>query len=91
MQRLGVALKMLEQTVPLLGAASEAGRDVLQALTRLSKHIQPGAVSPAAEKNQLDAMRMRQAQAGPQIAQMRAAQGGGAGAPPGAAAPPAAA
>lgn len=82
-QRLGVALKMLESTVPLLGAVSEPGKDVLKALSLLSKHIQPGAVSPAGEKNQMEAMMMRQQQQAPQIAAMRAAQ---AGAPPQAAA-----
>ena len=90
LQKLGVALKILEETIPLLGAVSDPGKDVLQAVQRLSKHIQPGQVSPAAEKQTLSALMTKAAQAGPQIAAMRAmGAGGGAGA--GGAAPPAAA
>ncbi len=78
--QLGLIVKLMEEAIPKVGATSEAGRDLLQALTRLSKHIPPGAVSPAAEKNQMESMMLKQAQAGPQIAAMR--QGGAGGAPP---------
>lgn len=73
LQKLGMALRLLEQTVPLLGAASEPGKEVLRALNGLSKHIPPGTVTPAAEKNQLQQMALQQAQRGPMIAKLREA------------------
>jgi hypothetical protein len=79
--QLGLIVKLMEEAIPKIGATSEAGKDLLQALTRISKHIPPGTVSPASENNQLESLRMKQAQAGPQIAAMRA-PGAGAGAPP---------
>lgn len=72
-QRLGLIVKLMEQTVPLLGAASEPGKDLLQALTRLSKHVPPGAVSPASQQNTMQNLMMRQAQMGPAMAAMRGA------------------
>ena len=89
---MGMAIMALEQAVPLLGAASEPGKDVLQAITRLSKHVPPGTVTPADVKNMLDALMMKQQQFGQQMQQMKAAPGGapqppGAGAQPGGAMP----
>ncbi len=69
---------MMEDTVPLLGAATEPGRDLLKALTLLSKHIPAGTVSPAAQQNTMQSMMLKQAQMGPQIAAMRAAAAQGA-------------
>jgi hypothetical protein len=71
--KLGVAVRLLEQIVPLLGAGSEAGRDVLQALTKLSKHVQSGSNS-SVEQQALAEQMMKARQMGPQIAAMRAAQ-----------------
>jgi hypothetical protein len=62
MQRLGVALKALESLVPQLGSGSDAGKDVLKCIGMLAKHIQPGAVTPAAEKNTLQEQMMRNQQ-----------------------------
>lgn len=75
MQLLGVIVMGLEQAIPLLGAASEPGRDALKALSTLSKHVPPGAVTPAALKTQLTALLTRAQQQGPQVAQMRAMGG----------------
>lgn len=69
----------------MLGTGSEAGRDVLKALQNLSKHIPPGAMSQGVEQNALQGLLMRQRQMAPQIAAMRASQGGP---PPMAQAPP---
>lgn len=81
--RFGLILKLLEETIPMLGAASEPGKDALKAIQLIAKHIPPGTNSPATEKNQVQQLMLSQAQAGPRIAQMRQAMAGG-GAPPGA-------
>ena len=85
--KLGLVLKMLESMVPQLGAATEAGKDVLKALTSLSKHVPPGAVSPGVEQTALQKLMANQRQQGPQVAAMRQAmaqpnQGGGTPPPP---------
>lgn len=77
MAKLGLAIRLLESIVPQLGAGTEAGRDVLKALTSLSKHLPPGAVSPGVEKTSLMNMMQSQRQQQPQIAAMRAAMAGG--------------
>ena len=53
MAKLGLVVRQLEQLVPLLGVGTEAGQAVVKALTNLSKHVQPGAVSPGAEQSGL--------------------------------------
>lgn len=80
LQRLGVIVRGLEQLIPLLGSASESGRDVLKALNMLSKHVPPGSVSPAAEANQIQQMAIRNAQQGQMAARLRQGLGGGGGA-----------
>jgi hypothetical protein len=79
---MGMALMALEQAVPLLGANSEPGKDVLQTISRLSKHVPPGTVTPADVKLALEKMMMQQQQFGQQMQQMR-----GQAAQPGAGAP----
>ena len=71
LQQLGVIVSLMEKTIPLLGSASEPGKDLLKALSTLSKHIPPGAVSPAAQQNTMQSLMMKQAQMGPQIQAMR--------------------
>ena len=71
---LGLATQILAQTIPLLGAGSEPGQDVLDALKKLSKHIPPGSVTEADKKNQLQQILMKQQQQAPQMAAMKAAQ-----------------
>ena len=77
MARLGMVVRLLESIVPQLGAGTEAGKDVLKALTSLSKHIPPGAVSPGVEQTSLMKLMQDQRQQQPQIAAMRAAMAGG--------------
>ena len=81
---------MLGELMNKVGAASPMGKDIAKAIYDLNKHVPAGAVSPAAENNQLEALRMRQMQMAPQMAAMRAMSGGaggGGGGPPGAAGP----
>lgn len=58
LQGLSLVVKGLERLIPLLGAGSDAGQDALEALKKLSKHIPPGTVSPAAQQNEMEKQRM---------------------------------
>lgn len=86
MAKLGLVIRMLESIVPQLGAGTEAGKDVLKALTSLSKHVPPGANSPGVEQTAMMKMMQDQRQQQPQIAAMRQAMAGAQNA--GGAAPP---
>ena len=96
-QRLGVVLRQLEQMVPLAGATTDLGKSILKALNDLAKHIQPGEVTPAAERNTLESAMMQNQQNTAMQQQMRAAQppggapGGASSGAPGGARPPQAA
>ena len=81
-QRLGVIIRQLEQMVPQIGATSEIGKDVLKALSMFTKHIQPGEVTPAAERNTLEQTMMQNQQNQAQMQQMRQQPPAG-GQPPG--------
>jgi hypothetical protein len=72
MARISLILQLMEQTLPLVGATSEPGQDLLKSMQMLGKHIQPGSVSPAAEQNALASAQLKQAQMAPQIAALRA-------------------
>ena len=86
LQRLGLAVRMLEQLVPLLGSSSEPGKVVMETITKLAKFVPAGSVTPAAQKSQIEQMQQRQMQANQQmqmLAQQRQQQGGGAPGAPG--------
>ena len=83
MQKLGVVVKQLESMLPELGASSEAGQAVLKALSSLSKFVPNGSVTPAAQKNSIEAQQRNMAQNNQQMQALQAmrqkmAQGGGA-------------
>src|SRR5882757_9880991 len=93
MQKLGVIVKQLEAALPELGASSEAGQAVLKALSSLVKFVPNGSVTPAAQKNSIEAQQRNMAQNNQQMQALkqRQAQGAGGGAPggpPGGGAPP---
>lgn len=69
--------------MPLVGAASEPGMALGEAIRKLVKFVPPGAVGPAGQNNAMQQMMLRQQQAGPQMQAMRAqaAQPPAAGAP----------
>lgn len=88
-QKLAIALKALEDALPLFGASSDGGQAILKAMQSLGKIAQPGDVSPTGEGNQLQKMLMKVAQGAQQQKQIQqggAAPGAPAGAPPQAAA-----
>ena len=78
MQRLGLVIKQLTDLLGLAGAGSEIGKDILKMLNIATKHVPSGAVSPAAEKNNIERMAMQNAQQSQMAGQMRQQQAGGA-------------
>jgi Lhr-like helicase len=73
--------------VPMIGASSDLGKDVMKMIQMIAKHVQPGEVTPAAEKNSIDKMSIQNKQNMQMQQQLRAQQagaGGGAGGAPGA-------
>lgn len=87
LQKLGVIVKELESLVPMVGATSEIGKAVLDALGKLAKHIPTGTVSPASQRNVMQDMMMKAQQNGQmqqQLDKSRMQPPGGAPAPAGA-------
>lgn len=81
MQKLGVVVKQLESLLPEVGASSEAGQAVLKALNSLVKFVPAGSVTPAAQKNSIEAQQRGMAQNNQQMQALQAlrqrmAQGG---------------
>ena len=83
LQRLGLVIKQLTDLLGLAGAGSDVGKDVLKMLNIATKHVPPGSVSPAAEKNNIERMAMQNAQQGQMAGQMRQQPPGGAPPPQG--------
>lgn len=77
MQGVGVVLNKLAEILPTVGPASEIGKAVSKAIDALVKVVQPGTVSPAAQKNTLDQMQMKNAQQQQTMKQMQPGAGGG--------------
>jgi hypothetical protein len=82
MQKLGSILKMMEQALPELGASSDAGKALLDAMSKISKFVPNGSVTPAAQKNSIEAQQRNMAQNNQQMQAIQAmrqkmAQGGG--------------
>ena len=82
LQKLGVVVKQLESLLPEVGAGSDIGKAVLESLNKLVKFVPAGSVTPAAQKNSIEAQQRQMAQGNQQmqaIQQMRQkmAQGGG--------------
>jgi len=89
LQIVGMLINGISKAIPMVGAASEVGRVLVEFLPKLTKLVPAGSVTPAAEKNAMDQMRLQAAQAGPQMAAMRQSaaaqpQGGSSPAAPGA-------
>ena len=82
MSRLSVIVRLMEETIPLLGVGSEPGQALLKALNSLAKHVPPGAVTPGVQRSTMERLLAQQKQQGPQIAAMRAGQPMPGGAPP---------
>ena len=87
MAQVSWAVRILEKALPLLGAGSDSGRDVLKALQSLTKHVPPGSTMPGVENSTLQQMMMQGKQEQPMNQVLQAmgqggAPGGGMGMPP---------
>ena len=87
LQELGVIVKQMEKILPQVGASSDVGKAVLDCLNKLVKFVPAGSVTPAAQKNSIEAQQRTMAQNNQQMMALkqRMAQGAG-GQPQGAAA-----
>ena len=81
-QKLGSAVKQLTDLLPMVGATSEMGQAIMKAIQSLSKFVPPGAVTPAAEANNIQSMGMKNAQNMQMLQQMKPGAAGGGQAPP---------
>ena len=82
LQKLGVVVKQLEALLPEVGASSDIGKDVLDALKKLVKYVPAGSVTPAAQKNSIEEQQRKMAQNNQQmqaVQQMRQKMAGGQG------------
>jgi hypothetical protein len=66
------AVRILEQALPALGATSEPGKDIMKALSALSKHAEPGQFSAGTQQSMMQKMLMEGQQKGPQNAVLQA-------------------
>jgi hypothetical protein len=84
-QKLGLVLKQLGELIPMAGATSELGMAIMDMIKKGSKFVPEGSVTPAAEKNQIDNMAMKNTQNNAQMQAIMAQKAAGAaqgGAPP---------
>ena len=72
MAKLALVVKGLEAILPMFGASSEPGQDILESIKRLSKHIPPGSVSQTAQNNTAQQMALKQQQMAPMMAAQQA-------------------
>jgi hypothetical protein len=84
LQRLGSVVKNLEEMIPMFGASSEHGREVLKALNILVKLVPAGSVTPASQKNNIEQMAMSNVKSNQQMQalQQQRMQGAGGAQPP---------
>ena len=66
-QRLGLVIKQLEELISMSGATSEVGQAALKMLNIGVKLVPAGSVTPAAQKNQIESMAMKNAQQNQQM------------------------
>lgn len=69
------AVKILEQVLPAFGAGSDEGKDVMKALSSLSRHIGAGAGSPGVEASAMQKMFLESRQDNPMLDAMKQKMG----------------
>ena len=83
LQRVGLVIKQLTEILPMAGATSDIGKTILDVLGKLAKHVPSGSNTQASERNAIDQMAMKNAQAAQTNKALQQPQGGGGQAPPG--------
>lgn len=83
-QKVAMAVKVLQDALPMYGASSEEGQMILDCLRKLGKMAMPGDVSQAGMQNGLMQQMLRAQQAGKtqQALAQPKPEGGAPGAPP---------
>ena len=74
--RLNMVVRMLEELLPMFGAASEVGQTVLKSVTSLAKHIPAGSMSSGGEQTAMQGVMNSARQQAPMIAALRAQMSG---------------
>ena len=74
--RLNMVVRMLEEVLPMFGAASEVGQTVLKSVTSLAKHIPAGSMSTGVEQTAMRGVMNSARQQAPLIAALRARMSG---------------
>ena len=82
-QRVGALVNQMMDIVKLTGVSSELGQALLKAVTGLSKHVPPGTVSNAQERNALEKAQLQNRENGAMQQQLRQMGQQGQGAAPG--------
>lgn len=75
--QLQVAVRIIERTLPIFGVGTEVGKDVMNALRTLSKHVPAGSGTSGVENTALMGLMNQQRQDAPTISTLRAMQAGG--------------
>ena len=76
MAKLAVHVQAIQLLLAVLPAGSDVARDVREAINKVAKHVPPGDTSQGIQMTEAQKSLMQQRQMGPQIAAMRASQGG---------------
>ena len=74
--RLNMVVRMMEEMLPMFGAASEVGQSLLKSVTTLAKHIPAGSMSSGVEQTAMRGVMNSARQQAPLIAALRAQMGG---------------
>lgn len=74
LKRVGLVVKMLTEILPMAGAGSDVGKDILKALNTLAKHVPSGSVTPADEKAEVERRSMANTQNNQQMQALRQSQ-----------------
>lgn len=74
--RLNMVVRMLEEMLPMFGAASEVGQSLLKSVTSLAKHIPAGSMSTGVEQTAMKGVMNSARQQAPMIAALRSQMSG---------------
>lgn len=75
-------LRMAEKALPMAGASTELGQELLRFITKVSKLVPPNSGSPGVEQSAMHKQMMEQKQEQPLLQMLRSqSQGGGSPAP----------
>ena len=77
MQRVGLMLSGLTDLLPMAGATTPIGQDLLKVISILAKHVPPGATTQASDRKAIDQMAMKNAQQSQTNQALRQQPGGG--------------